>query len=153
MSQDLMSRFDAVVLATVVEFHDGPAYEAFPGDPDAEERAVLVVDPFAVLAGEAEVDQPMYVRFLVSDVEGLNAALPAGTTAMLAVDRVDPADDRYFDDAQAGFPSGAPRFDVGPTFAAFADGDAHTWYPMLRETHDEPLTALVPARRSAGPGR
>lgn len=144
MPQESMSRFDAVFLGEVVEFRDGPAYEVFPGDPDAEHRAILVVRPAAVLAGAAEVGEPMHVRFTVSDVAGLNRALPAGSIALLAVNRVDEADDRYFDEPRAGVPAGASRFDVGPTFAAFADGSAHTWYPMLRETHAEPLTALVP---------
>ena len=139
-----MSRFDAVFLGEVIEFRPGPAYEVFPDDPDAEQRPILVVRPIAVLTGAVEVGEPTYVRFTISDVAGLNRVLPAGSIAMLAVNLVDEADDRYFDDPQAGVPAGAPRFDVGPTFAAFADGGAHTWYPMLRETHDQPLTALVP---------
>lgn len=120
MPEESMARFDAVVLGTVGEFRDGASYEVFPGDPDAEHRPVLVVEPFAVLAGDVKVDEPMYVRFAVSDVDGLTRALPAGTMTMLAVNLVDEADDKHFRDPQAGVPVGAPRFEVGPTFAAFA---------------------------------
>lgn len=81
-----------------------------------------------------------------NDPDGLRRALPSGTLALVAVSTVDETVDKYLSDPFAGVPEDATRYIAGAPYAAFADGPAKTWFPLLGLTSDAPLTALVPPR-------
>lgn len=136
--------FETVVAGTVAGFVPGPKQPVFEGDPDPIETVVMKLDVASVLSGEAQVGQRLYVRLFIDDLAGLKRAIPKGTTTLTAVSAVEASLDDQLVDPYAGVPKGAPRYIAGAPYAAFADGKNATWFPLLDETEEKPLTALAP---------
>ncbi|WP_418063673.1 hypothetical protein [Pimelobacter simplex] len=119
------SRFSVVVLGRVLGFADGPTFVDYEGDAE-------------------QVGDPIYVQLTLSDREGLAKAIPPGTLTFLAAQPVDPAADQHLADPYAGVPAGRTRYLAGAPYVAVADGPGRIWYPVSGQSHDRPLTALVP---------
>lgn len=139
------SRFSVVVLGKVLGFADGPTFVDYEGDAEpGPDWVVMEVEPVAVLRGEEQVGDPIYVQLTLSDREGLEKAIPPGTLAFVAAQSVDPAADQHLADPYAGVPAGRTRYIAGAPYVAVADGPGRIWYPVSGQSHDRPLTALVP---------
>ncbi|KAB2811650.1 hypothetical protein F9L07_07240 [Pimelobacter simplex] len=139
------SRFSVVVLGKVLGFADGPTFVDYEGDAEpGPDWVVMEVEPVAVLRGEEQVGDPIYVQLTLSDREGLAKAIPPGTLTFVAAQPVDPADDQHLADPYAGVPAGRTRYLAGAPYVAVADGPGRIWYPVSGQSHDRPLTALVP---------
>lgn len=137
-------QFTSIVLGKVVDFRDGPVMEDYPGARDSLPWVVVKIEPTVVLQGSEKAGGPIYVQLTMSDRQGLEQALPAGTTTLVAVQPLDPSGDRYLADPWAGVPEGAVRYIAGAPYAAFADGPTATWFPVLGTTYQLPIQGLVP---------
>lgn len=140
-----VSQFTTIIWGEIVDFRDGPAMADYPGDDSAQPWTVAMVEPVAVLRGDAEVGSPVYVQLTVSDREGSERAIPSGTLTLMAIRPLDSDGDKYLIDPRAGVPDGETRYIAGAPHAAFADGPNRTWFPVLGATFDRPIQALVPA--------
>jgi hypothetical protein len=139
-----LTKFDAVVLGAVEGFVPGPKQPVFEGDPDPIETVVMQVIVDTALQGDAAVGDPIYVRLFTEDLEGLKRAIPKGTPSLVAVSTVDQTLDDHLTDPYVGVPKGEPRYVAGAPYAAFADGELKTWFPLLDSTTSLPLSELVP---------
>lgn len=139
-----LTQFDAVVLGTVEDFVPGPEQPVFHGDEDPIETVVMKLIIRSALQGEVHVGDPIYVRLFTDDLDGLKRAIPTGTPSLVAVSTVDETLDDQLTDPYAGVPSGEQRYIAGAPYAAFADGELKTWFPLLDLTSGRPLSALVP---------
>ena len=140
------SRFATVVLGKVLGFADGPTFVDYEGDTEAgPDWVVMKVEPVAVLRGEEKAGDPIYVQLTLTDPDSLAKAIPPGTFALVAAQPVNPEDDKHLADPFAGVPEGRTRYIAGAPYAAIADGPSKTWYPVLGQSYDRPITDLVPA--------
>lgn len=136
-------QFDAIVVGRVESLTAGPALPVFEGDKDPVESVMVELRVTDALAGPVEDGEAIYVRLATGQLEALSRALPSGTPAFLAVSKVDESLDRYLNDPYAGVPAGFTRYIAGAPYAAFADGEQKTWFPVLQRDYDKPLSSLV----------
>lgn len=141
-----------IVIGRIVGFEAGPTYDPTENDGRwATPTTTVALEVTEVIKGEAAPGDVVYAQLGMSIIDPAEAekALPAGSVALLYLQKFDPKTDSgadEVDDPSAGRPEGSPVWAVGPLSFIVANGNNNgTLFPLLGTYEkDQDLDSRLP---------
>lgn len=140
---------DLVVRGTVVDFEQGPVFDAqYEGDPLAEHHVVMNVAAEKVWRGRPSKDGNVYVLLPASNktLDEFKQAIPVGTKVGLYLQHAPQAGDRLkISSPMAGRPDGALLWMPSPQGFLVDIGEDEVLLPLMHVRRGQGLQSQLPA--------